>query len=183
MAMTSTRCRASACLLIWVTRGIKGFPRARSGRADWNWILLKTVVTRLIMRLTADTMKLTVLLRKAHTSRVRESSLWVSIRDCLTPADILVLRTAGTKWNNSKLYGAFGALWFFLMTKIEVCGPARALIIAKILVLVMVCSNQGRLRDPDRLWRLRRVGAGKEETRGVQSKTSPVTCVPQHVTD
>ena len=54
---------------------------------------------------------------KDYISEVRESSLWVSLRDCLTLADVLVLRTAGSKWNNAKLYGAFVALWFFLMTK------------------------------------------------------------------
>ena len=40
----------------------------------------------------------------------------MSLRDYLTPAD-LVLRTTGSKWNNAKLYGAFAALWFFLMAK------------------------------------------------------------------
>ena len=58
---------------------------------------------------------------KEYISEVRESSLWVSVRDCLTRADVmvlrLVLRTAGSKWNNAKLYGEFAALLFFLMTK------------------------------------------------------------------
>ena len=29
----------------------------------------------------------------------------------------LVMRTAEPKWNHSKLYGFFAALWFFLMEK------------------------------------------------------------------
>ena len=33
---------------------------------------------------------------KEYISEVSESSLWASIRDCLTPSDILVLRTAGS---------------------------------------------------------------------------------------
>ena len=42
---------------------------------------------------------------KEYISEVRESSLRASIRDCLAPSDILVLRTAGSKWNNTKLFG------------------------------------------------------------------------------
>ena len=52
---------------------------------------------------------------KDYISVVRESSLWILIR--LGPPDVLVLRTAGSKWNNAKLYGEFAALWFFLLTK------------------------------------------------------------------
>ena len=54
---------------------------------------------------------------KDYISEESESSLWASIRDYLTPPDVLVMRTAGPKWNNAKLYGEFGALWFFLVTK------------------------------------------------------------------
>ena len=43
--------------------------------------------------------------------------MWASIRDYLTPLDVLDMRTAGLKWNCAKLYGEFAALWFFLMTK------------------------------------------------------------------
>ena len=53
---------------------------------------------------------------KDHISEVSESSLRASIRDYLAPSDILVLCTAGSKWNNAKLYGEFAAMWFFLMT-------------------------------------------------------------------
>ena len=42
-------------------------------------------------------------------SEVSESSLWVSIRDFLTPPDVLIMRTAGPKWNQAKLYGKFAA--------------------------------------------------------------------------
>ena len=42
---------------------------------------------------------------KDYISDVRESSLWASLRDCLTPANVVVLRTAGPKWYNAKLYG------------------------------------------------------------------------------
>ena len=42
---------------------------------------------------------------KDYIGEVSESSLWAPIRDNLTPSDILVLRTAGSKWNNAKLYG------------------------------------------------------------------------------
>ena len=48
---------------------------------------------------------------------MRESSLWAPLCDCLTLADVLVMRSTGSKWNNAKLYGEFAALWFFLMTK------------------------------------------------------------------
>ena len=34
---------------------------------------------------------------KDHISEVREGSLWVSLRDCLSPADVLVLRAAWVK--------------------------------------------------------------------------------------
>ena len=63
---------------------------------------------------------------KDYISEVRESSLWASIRDHLTPLDVLATRTAGLKWNCAKLYGEFAALWFFLMTK-DKCkrGSAR----------------------------------------------------------
>ena len=54
---------------------------------------------------------------KDYISEMRESSLWASIRDYLTPPDDLATRMAGLKWNCAKLYGEFAALWFFLMTK------------------------------------------------------------------
>ena len=47
---------------------------------------------------------------KDYISEVSESSLWASIRDYLTPSDILIFRIAGSKWNYAKLYGAFAAL-------------------------------------------------------------------------
>ena len=43
----------------------------------------------------------------------------VPIRDFFAPFYILVVRTAGHKWNQAKLYGSFAALWFFLMEKDE----------------------------------------------------------------
>ena len=46
---------------------------------------------------------------KDYVSEVRESSLWASIRDYLTPLDVLAMRTAGLKWNCAKLYGEFAA--------------------------------------------------------------------------
>ena len=42
---------------------------------------------------------------KDYTSAVRKCSLWILIRDSISPPDVLVLRTAGSKWNNAKLYG------------------------------------------------------------------------------
>ena len=54
---------------------------------------------------------------KDNISVLRGSSLWILIRDSLGPPDVLVLRTAGSKWNNAKLYGEFAALRFFLLTK------------------------------------------------------------------
>ena len=54
---------------------------------------------------------------KDYISEVSESSSWTSIRDYLTPPDVLVMRTVGLKWNCAKLYWEFAALWFFLMTK------------------------------------------------------------------
>ena len=54
-----------------------------------------------------------------YTSVIRERSLWILIRDSLSLPDILYQRIAGKGWNNSKLYGKFVALWFFLMTKKE----------------------------------------------------------------
>ena len=50
-------------------------------------------------------------------SEERESSLWTSIQDYLTPLDVLATRTAGLKWNCAKLYVEFAAFCFFLMTK------------------------------------------------------------------
>ena len=111
-----------ACPLTWVTRGIKGFLRARSGR-DWNWI-----VTRLTnMRTTAVTKNFDSAAEKGdknYISEVRESSL--SLRDRVTPASVVVLNTAWSKWNNAKLFGAFAALWFFLVTKSCGDGPLLA---------------------------------------------------------
>ena len=40
-----------------------------------------------------------------YISEVRESSLWAPLCDCLTPVDVLVLRTAGPKKYDAKLYG------------------------------------------------------------------------------
>ena len=52
-----------------------------------------------------------------NISEVRESSLWAPLCDCLTPADVLVLRTSGSKWYNAKWYGEFAELWFFLLKR------------------------------------------------------------------
>ena len=38
-----------------------------------------------------------------YASVMRESSLWILVRDLLCPTDVLLLRTAGSKWNNAKL--------------------------------------------------------------------------------
>ena len=43
--------------------------------------------------------------------------MWATIRDYLTPLDVLNMRTAGQKWNCTELYGSFEALWFFLVKK------------------------------------------------------------------
>ena len=56
-------------------------------------------------------------MEKNYISEVRESPVWATIRDYLTPLDVLDMRTAGQKWNCAKLYGSFAALWFFLMKK------------------------------------------------------------------
>ena len=56
---------------------------------------------------------------KDYLSRVSDSPSWVSIRDFLTPPDILVLRTAGPQWHHAIFFGSFAALWFFLMDKDE----------------------------------------------------------------
>ena len=50
---------------------------------------------------------------KDYLSEVRR----VSIRDFFTPPDILVMLTAGPKWNHAELYWSFAALWFFFMEK------------------------------------------------------------------
>ena len=42
---------------------------------------------------------------KDYIGEVSESSLWASTPDHFTPPDILVLRTAGSKWNNAKFTG------------------------------------------------------------------------------
>ena len=55
--------------------------------------------------------------KKDYISEVRESPVWASIRDYLTPLDVLDLRTVGLKWNCAKLYGSYAALWFFVMNK------------------------------------------------------------------
>ena len=54
---------------------------------------------------------------KDYINELSGSSLWASIRDYLTPPNVLVLRAAGPKWSNAKLYGESAALWFFLMKK------------------------------------------------------------------
>ena len=54
-----------------------------------------------------------------YLSQVRNSPVWNTIRDFLLPPDMLAVRTAGPNWNDSKLYGSFAALCFFLMEKGE----------------------------------------------------------------
>ena len=56
---------------------------------------------------------------KDHLSETSESPLWVSILDFLTLLDVLVMRTAGPRWNHAKQYGSCAALWFFLLEKDE----------------------------------------------------------------
>ena len=52
-----------------------------------------------------------------YISVFRRSSLWILIRDSCSAPDVLVLRTARSKWNSAKLNGEFAALWFFLFDK------------------------------------------------------------------
>ena len=86
---------------------------------------------------------------KDYVSVVRESSLWILVRDCCCPPDVLNLRTAGRRWNNAKLHGEIAALWFFLTTKMKKflppqfqSGPACASTIVKTLVSPTACSSQ-----------------------------------------
>ena len=52
-----------------------------------------------------------------YMSEVRESSLWAPLCDCLTPADVLVLPTTGSKWYHAKLFGEFAEFGFLLMKR------------------------------------------------------------------
>ena len=40
-----------------------------------------------------------------YLSQVRDSPVWITIRDLLLPPDMLAVRTAGPKWNHAKLHG------------------------------------------------------------------------------
>ena len=42
-----------------------------------------------------------------------ESPLWVLVRDFLTSADVLDMRTTRLKWNMARLCGSFAEVWFF----------------------------------------------------------------------
>ena len=42
--------------------------------------------------------------------KLLENSQWAPLCDCLTAADVLVLRTAGSKWYDAQLCGEFAAL-------------------------------------------------------------------------
>ena len=50
-----------------------------------------------------------------YLSEVRDSPVWITIRDFLLPPDMLAVRTARLNWNHAKLHGFFAALWFFLV--------------------------------------------------------------------
>ena len=69
---------------------------------------------------------------KDYISEVSESSLWASIRDYVAPPDVLIMRTAGPKWNHAKLYGEFASLWYGFLPhekgwwwRRSTCDPAR----------------------------------------------------------
>ena len=40
-------------------------------------------------------------------------SPWVFVRDFLTSADVLEMRTTGHEWNIARLLGSIAELWFF----------------------------------------------------------------------
>ena len=44
-----------------------------------------------------------------YLSQVRDSQVWITIRDFLLPPDMLAMRTSGPNWNHSKLCGSFAA--------------------------------------------------------------------------
>ena len=48
-----------------------------------------------------------------YLKQVIESPLWVLVRDFLSSADVLEMRTTGHKWNIARLFGSFAELWFF----------------------------------------------------------------------
>ena len=59
--------------------------------------------------------------QKNYTIDVRESLLWASLRDCLAPADVLVLRTTGPKVERREnCFGDFAELWFFVLKRKKV---------------------------------------------------------------
>ena len=92
---------------------------------------------------------------KDYISEVSERSQWASIRDYLTPPDVLIMRTGGLKGNRAQLYGKFAALWSLLTTKDGSeegflspfqSGPACVLIFVKISDSTMECWNQDSYR-------------------------------------
>ena len=54
-----------------------------------------------------------------YLRQVRDSPVWITIRDFLFPPDMLAMRTAGPNWKHSRLYGSFAVSWFFLMERRE----------------------------------------------------------------
>ena len=52
---------------------------------------------------------------KDYLNRVNDSPLGVLVRDYLTPADTLEMRTTALKCNIARLHGSFAKLWFYLM--------------------------------------------------------------------
>ena len=68
--------------------------------------------------------KLDSLRARNYIRAERKSSQWAPLCDCLTLADVLVLRTTGPKWYIGKLYGEFTELWLFLMKRIRGDGPS-----------------------------------------------------------
>ena len=54
-----------------------------------------------------------------YLKQVIESPMSVLVRDFLSSADVLEMRTTGHKWNVARLFGSFAELWFFLMKKMD----------------------------------------------------------------
>ena len=50
------------------------------------------------------------------------------VRESFTPADVMDLRTTGSKWYSAKLHGEFADLWFFFLKREGGDGPPLALL-------------------------------------------------------
>ena len=135
------RCRAGACLPTWGESWRQGCPQS----PEWEGELELDSAEEEEGDNAGSADKDVDEGLEDYLKEVIESPSWVLVRDFLSSADVLEMRTTGLKYNVAKLYGSFAELWFFPM-KEENDSPVCVTVTVKFTDSTTGCLKLGSYR-------------------------------------